>query len=137
MNFDRSQFTTIPNDPPLGWQYETPVYRVERDIHPGPKARFRHETPFAESSDSDTWQYGERELKAHEIISTREWPHPSFRPLNFVAKRIIDFFNLEMKSRLPRSPFQGDRLRLDNGLSGNTITADDVATPTVPRVRLA
>jgi hypothetical protein len=42
-----------------------------------------------------------------------------------------------MKSRLPRSPFDGDRLRLDNGLSGNTITADDVATPTVPRVRLA
>jgi hypothetical protein len=33
--------------------------------------------------------------------------------------------NLQMKSRLPRSPCHGDRLRLDNGLTGDTVTADD------------
>jgi hypothetical protein len=137
MNFDRSQFTVIPDVPPPGWERETPKYKVTRNIQPAQKARFRYETPFAESSDSDTWQYGERELKAHEIIETREWPHASFRPLNFVAKKIIEFFNLQMKSRLPRSPYDGDRLRLDNGLSGNTITAADATTPTVPRVRLS
>jgi hypothetical protein len=131
------QFSVIPNDPPPGWEFETPKYRVARDVHPAPRARVRFETPFAESSDSDEWQYGERELKAHEIIETREWPHPSFRPLNYAAKKVLEFFNLEMKSRLPRSPFQGDRLRLDNGLSGNTITEHDATTPTVPRVRLS
>jgi hypothetical protein len=137
MNFtDQRQFATIPAVPPPGWQYETPVYRVERDIHPAPRARYRYETPFAEVSDNDCWQYGEFELKAGEIIETREWPHPSFRPLNYSAARVLEFFNLEMRSRLPRSPFQGSRLRLDNGLSGNTITADDVTTPQVPRVRL-
>ncbi len=137
MNFDRSQFTTIPNDPPPGWQYETPKYKVTRDIQPAQKARFRSEPPFSESSDNDCWQYGERELKAGEIIETREWPHPSFWPLNYGAKKVLDFYNLQMKSRFPRSPFQGDRLRLDNGLSGNTITAHDATTPTVPRVRLS
>ena len=138
MNFaDHRQFTTIPDVPPPGWQFETPVYRVARDIHPAPKARFRFEPPFAEMSDNDCWQYGERELKAREIIETREWPMASWRPLNFGAKRVLEFFNLQMKSRMPRSPFQGDRLRLDNGLSGNTITAADATTPTVPRVRLS
>ena len=133
---DHHQFTVIPDIPPPGWQHETPKYKVTRNIQPAQKARFRYETPFAESSDSDTWQYGERELKAGEIIETREWPHPSFWPLNFGAKKVLEFFNLQMKSRFPRSPWVGDRLRLDNGLSGNTITADDAATPTVPRVRL-
>ena len=138
MNFaDHHQFTVIPDIPPPGWQHETPKYKVTRNIQPAQKARFRYETPFAESSDSDTWQYGERELKAGEIIETREWPHPSFWPLNFGAKKVLEFFNLKMKSRFPRSPWVGDRLRLDNGLSGNTITADDATTPTVPRVRLA
>src|SRR5258705_11549911 len=136
MNY-ADQFTTIPNDPPPGWQYETPVYRVVRDIHPAQKARFRYETPFAEVSDNDCWQYGARELTAHEIIRTREWPHASFRPLNYGAKMVLEFFNSQMKSRFPRSPWQGDRLRLDNGLSGNTITTDDATTPKVPRVRLS
>ena len=58
---------------------------------------------------------------AGEVIETREWPHASFRPLNYGAKKVLDFFNLQMKSRLPRSPWYGDRLRLDNGLSDTTI----------------
>jgi hypothetical protein len=115
MNSD--QFSTIPTDPPPGWEFTTPKYRVSRDVHPAPKARFRHEPPFSQVSDSDEWQYAEREMKAGEVIATREWPHSSFRPLNFAAKKVLDFFNLQMKSRFPRSPWVGDRLRLDNGLS--------------------
>jgi len=138
MNFaDHRQFTTIPDIPPPGWQYETPVYRVDRNIHPAPRARYRYETPFAEMSDNDCWQYGDRAYQAGEIISTTEWPMASWRPLNYAAKKILDFYNLEMKSRLPRSPFYGDRLRLDTGLSGTAITAADATTPTVPRVRLS
>jgi hypothetical protein len=130
-----NQFAIIPDIPPPGWEFETPKYRVAYDVHPSPKARFRFETPFSQVMDSSEYQYAERELKAHEIIESREWPHPSFRPMNFVAKKILEFFNLQMKSRLPRSPYDGNRLRLDNGLSGNTITAADATTPTVPRVR--
>jgi hypothetical protein len=134
---DHHQFTIIPDVAPPGWEFETPRYRVVHDVHPSPKARFRFEPPFAQIMDPGEWQYSEREWKAGEVIETCEWPHPSFRPLNYAAKRTIEFFNAEMKSRLPRSPWQGDRLRLDNGLTGNTITEDDAATPAVPRVRLA
>jgi hypothetical protein len=122
------------HQPSPGWECETPKYRVVRDIHPAPKARFRVEPPFAEVWDSDTWQYGERELKAGEVIETREWPHPSFRPLNYGAEKVLEFFGLEMKSRLPRSPWHGDRLRLDNGLTGTTIV--DVVPPQLKQMDL-
>jgi hypothetical protein len=130
-------FDTIPNDPPAGWQFETPKYRVTSDIRPAEKARYRAEPPFAQMSASDIWQYGTRPLKTGEIIETREWPHASFSPLNYAAKKTLEFFNLQMKSRLPRSPWYGDRLRLDNGLTGDVVTADDATTPKVPRVGLA
>jgi hypothetical protein len=107
--------------PPPGWERETPKYRVIRDIHPAPKARFRFEPPFTNCSDSDTWQYGTRTMKAGEIIETREWPHPSFFPLNYGAKKVLDFFATRQKSRLARSPWEGDRLRLDDGLTGTTV----------------
>jgi hypothetical protein len=112
--------TAIPATPPPGWERETPKYEITRDIQPAPKARFRLEPPFASSSDSSIWQYGERILKAGEIVETREWPHASMLPLNYAAKRVLDFFNAAPKSRLPRSPFFGDRVRLDDGLSGPT-----------------
>jgi hypothetical protein len=130
-------FDTIPNDPPPGWQNTIPKYRVTRDMKPAEKARFRSEPPFAEVWDSDTWQYGERVLKAGEVIETREWPHSSFRPLNYAAKKVLEFFNLQMKSRLPRSPWHGDRLRLDNGLANSGITAEDAATPRLRRMDLS
>ena len=124
------------HQPSPGWEREVPRYRVVRDIQPAEKARFRSEPPFAEVWDSDTWQYGTRILKAGEIIESREWPHPSFRPLNYGAKKVLEFFNLQMKSRLPRSPWHGAQLRLDNGLTGDTVTVDDAATPKVPRMSL-
>jgi hypothetical protein len=105
---------------PPGWERETPRYRATRDIQPATKARYRFEPPFSTIWDSDVWQYGAQPIKAGEEIETRDWPHPSFRPLNFTAGRVLDFFNSRMKSRLPRSPWAGDRIRLDDGLSGPT-----------------
>lgn len=109
---------SAPQDPPPGW--ETPKYRATRDIHPSPNRRHRLETPFASCSDNDAWQYGEQPLKAGEEIETREWPHPSFQPLNYSARKVLEFFNMRQKSRMQRSPWRGDRLVLDDGLSGPT-----------------
>jgi hypothetical protein len=110
--------------PPLNWERETPKYRASRDVHPAPRARYRDEPPFSTISDNDCWQYAEREIKAHEEISTREWPHPSFRALNYSAGRVLEFFTTRTKSRLARSPWSGDRIRLDDGLSFDLITFD-------------
>jgi hypothetical protein len=111
--------TAIPATPPPGFERETPKYRVIRETFPAEKARFRTEPPFASASDASTWQYGERILKAGEIVETRDWPHPLFFPLNYAAKKVLDFFNSRQKSRLPRSPYDAvGQLRLDDGLIG-------------------
>jgi hypothetical protein len=110
--------TAIPNDPPPGWEREVPKYRVVRDTLPAQKARFRSERPFSSCLDPDVWQYGEKPLKAGEIVETTAWPHPSFFPLNYGAKNVLEFFSSRMKSRLQRSPWAGDQIRLDDGLTG-------------------
>ncbi len=118
---DAERLTAIPNSPPPGWEREVPKYRVLRDTHPADKARFRSEPPFTSSSDSSTWQYGTRILKSGEIIETTEWPHESFFALNYSAKKTLEFFRSSMKSRLPRSPWARDQIRLSDGLSGNLV----------------
>jgi hypothetical protein len=104
--------------PPPGWEREIPKYRATRALHPAPKERFRHEPPFAMTVDSDAWQYATRAIDAGEIVETKDWPHPSFHPLNYGAVKVLEFFNTRQKSRLAQSPWQGDGLRLDDGLSG-------------------
>jgi hypothetical protein len=104
--------------PPLNWEREVPRYKATRDLRPVERDRYRSETPFAKVFDSSIWQYGTRTIKAGEIIETKEWPHESFHPLNYGAGQVLDFFNMRQKSRLPRSPWYGDRIRLDDGLSG-------------------
>jgi hypothetical protein len=111
--------------PPPGWEREVPKYRVTRDVHPLPQQRSRFEPPHAMISDNDAWQYAERPVKAGDIIDTKEWPHPSFAPLNYGAERVLEFFNSRMKSRLTTSPWYGDGLRLDDGLTGNIIMSAD------------
>jgi hypothetical protein len=106
--------------PPPGWELEIPRYRATRTVHPSPNSRHRHEAPFSTIFDNDVWQQATREVAAHEEFFSREWPHPSFRPLNYSAGRVLDFFNSRMKSRLPRAPFRGDRIVLDDGLTGPT-----------------
>jgi hypothetical protein len=106
--------------PPPGWERETPKYRVTRNVEPSPNSRHRFEPPFASLSDSSVWQYATQIVNAREEIETRDWPHPSFHPLNYGAGKVLDFFNMRQKSRLPRSPWQGDRLVLDDGLTGPT-----------------
>jgi hypothetical protein len=111
--------------PPLNWEREVPRYKVTRDVRPAERARYRLEQPFSTVFDSGVWQYGTRAYKAGEIIETKEWPQESFHPLNFTAEKVLAFFKGALRSRLPRSPFDGDRVRLDNGLSG----------PATPEVR--
>jgi hypothetical protein len=109
----------IPNLPPLNWKCEVPKYRISGDTKPAPKERFRFEPPFSSGSESDVWQYGERPFKAGEIIETTEWPNPgTMTALNYSARQVIEFFTSRQKSRLPRSPWAGDQVRLDDGLSG-------------------
>jgi hypothetical protein len=117
---------TIGNDrdwsfvkpPAPGWEREVPKYRVTRDLQPAERPRYRLEPPFGTVFNSEIWQYGTREIKAGEIIETTDWPHPSFMPLNYGAEKVLEFFNTRMKSRLATTPWQIDRLRLDDGLSG-------------------
>lgn len=102
-----------------GWEREVPQYRVRRHVHPSPKSRHRTEPPFSSSSDDNCWQYAERSYKAGEIISTTAWPHGSFQPTNFAGEQILRFFQSAPKSRLPISPWFGDRVRLSDGLTGH------------------
>ena len=104
--------------PPLNWEREGPRYKATRNLRPPEMARYRSEPPFSKVFDSDVWQYATRPIKAGEIIETKEWPHPSFLPLNYGAGKVLEFFNMRQKSRLPRSPWYVDRIRLDDGLSG-------------------
>src|SRR3981189_1410040 len=109
----------IPSVPPRGWEPILPRYRVTREIHPAEKPRFRSEPPFSHMADSNRWQYAERIMQAGEVIETKEWPHPSFRPLNYSGKRTVEFFINGIRSRMARSPWQGNRLVLMDGVSSH------------------
>jgi hypothetical protein len=104
--------------PPPGWELEVPRYRLTRDLLPAQKARFLHEPPFAETWQSDVWQYGARSYQAGEEIETTAWPHPSMKPLTFGAEKILAFFIGSIKSRLTQVPWHQGRIRLETGLSG-------------------
>jgi hypothetical protein len=108
----------IPNTPPRDWEKETPRYRVTRAVRPSPNDRHRREPPFSSLSDGSVWQQADRPHEAGEIIETTEWPHPMFFPLNYSAKKVLEFFGASQKSRLPRSPWADGRVRLSDGLSG-------------------
>jgi hypothetical protein len=107
--------------PPPGWERVVPKYKATRDLRPAERARYRLEPPFENILDPSIWQYGERDFKKGEIIETKAWPHSSFLPLNYGAERVLEFFNLQMKSRMTTSPWFNDSLRLDNGLIGTHI----------------
>jgi hypothetical protein len=124
--------TAIPTSPPANWQREVPRYRIVRAVHPSPKPRARTEPPFSSSSDQDMWQYSDRVYQAGEVVETTEWPHASFFPLNFVAKRIVEYFNSRQKSRLARSPYDArGQLQLSDGLSG---ALPQIRAPQMPPV---
>jgi hypothetical protein len=109
----------IPALPPLSWRREVPRYRISRETLPAPKERFRFEPPFSSGSSAEIWQYGERVHKAGEIIETTFWPNPgTMTPLNYSARQVMEFFTSRQKSRLPRSPWANDQVRLEDGLGG-------------------
>jgi hypothetical protein len=119
--------------PPLNWERSIPRYKATRDLQPAQRDRYRFEPPFEKIWDSDIWQYGERPVMRGEIIETKEWPHPSFSPLNYGAERVLEYFNSQMKSRLQHSPWR-DGIRLENGLTGPIIS--DVRPPQMQAVDL-
>jgi hypothetical protein len=104
--------------PPKDWEREVPRYRITRDLAPAMKNRFRFENPYTDLTCGDSWQYGEKSHQVGAEIESKCWPHPSMRPMNYGAERVMAFFNSAMRSRLTTSPWHGDRVRLDDGLSG-------------------
>jgi hypothetical protein len=106
--------------PPPDWdRREIPRYRITRETLPAPKSRFKTEPPFAQASDASIWQYGDRVYARGEEIESKSWPNPgTMIPLNESARKVLDFFNMRQKSRLGRSPWQVDRIVLDDGLTG-------------------
>jgi hypothetical protein len=106
--------TTIAADP----RTEVPRYRATRDVFPSPNSRHRLEPPFASLSDPSVWQFAERPVEAREEFESKSWPHPSFHPLNESAAKVLQFFSMRQKSRLPISPWRVDRIVLDDGLTG-------------------
>lgn len=111
-----SRPSAIPTTPPPGWEWETPKYRVGIAVYPSPNSRFRLEPPFTSCSDSNCWQYADRAYEQGEIVETREWPHANFHPLNYSAKKVVEFFNGRVKSRLPRAPWKDGKVVLTDGL---------------------
>ena len=110
----------IPTTPPLNWRKEMPLYRVRAETRPAPKTRFRFEPPFAQIMDSSEWQYGERVWPAGSVIATDQWPCAgTMIALNYSAQRVLAFFGSAPKSRLARSPWFDDQVRLEDGLSSD------------------
>jgi hypothetical protein len=126
-----SNFIGDNSAPPSDWEQIAPRYRAVFEVHPSPNKRFRSEKPFSQIMSSTEWQFADRVYRAGEEIETKEWPHPSFRPLNYSAERTLSFFNNQMKSRLPRSPWHEGRLRLDNELSN----APPIFNPRPPQIK--
>jgi hypothetical protein len=127
----------IPNLPPLDWKRTIPKYRISRETLPSPKERHRFEPPFSSVSDGSVWQYSDRIYKQNEVIATTEWPNPgTMTPLNYSARQVMEFFNSRQKSRLPRSPWANDQVRLDDGLTGTGPTMAQIAPPPLKRVDL-
>jgi hypothetical protein len=126
--------TPIPNLPPLGWRKELPVYRVRVETRPATKERFRFEPPFSQIMDSSEWQYSERVWPAGSVIASDQWPCAgTMIPLNYSAREVMNFFNSRQKSRLPRSPWANDQVRLDDGLGNGP---PKITAPQPERVRL-
>jgi hypothetical protein len=115
---------TAPPDPhaspPPFWDREIPRYLATKNLWPAEKVRFRYEPPLAQMADGDVWQYAHKPVVKGAEIQTKCWPPPSgFRPLNYSAARVLQFFNERQKSRLPWSPWRRDRVVLDDGLTSS------------------
>ncbi len=126
---------TAPHDsharPPPGWDREVPRYKVTRPLKLAAEVRFQFEPPIA-TMDSDVWQYwnGPGKLKRFAVVATRNWPHPSFEPLNESARRVHEWFLARNgRSPLPARPWVGDRIEL--------VELDDGTSPMQPKSSIA
>jgi hypothetical protein len=112
--------TAVDRQTARGWEQEVPLYKATRDVNPSPNDRVRFEAPFSSQSNPDAYQYSERPIAAGQLVETKNWPHPSFRPLNRSAEAVMEFFTTRQKSRMSISPWNIDRIVLEDGLSGRT-----------------
>jgi hypothetical protein len=113
------------------WSREAPKYKATRTVTPSPNPRHRTEAPFSTQSDPDCWQFGDRIIEAGEEITSTDWPHLSFRPLNESGRRVMEYFQGAMRSRLPRSPWRDGQVHLDDGLTSAAVT--NIPGPNLPR----
>jgi hypothetical protein len=135
ISMDRSWSRDPP--PPRDWQREVPKYKVLRDIEPVTVERMRSESPWQQCSDPNLWQYGTRSVKAGEIIECKEWPHESFAPLNYAAKKVHEFFTTRQRSRMNRSPWIEGRVLLDDGMTFSNVSVAALRpAPPMVEVRL-
>jgi hypothetical protein len=109
-------------EPSQEWGREVPKYKATRTVTPSPNPRHRTEAPFSTQSDPDCWQFGDRIIEAGEEITSTDWPHLSFRPLNESGRRVMEYFQGAMRSRLPRSPWRDGRVHLDDGLTAVAVS---------------
>src|SRR5882724_1825195 len=114
---------TAPQDPragplpPQGWEYEVPRYRATCDLWPASKAHFKTVRPVPGLADvEDIWQYGRRFIAAGEVITTIDWPHVSFRPINESARRVHAYFLARNRSWLPIRPWDDGHVVLTDGV---------------------
>jgi hypothetical protein len=110
--------TTAASAPTAGWQREMPRYRATRDLWPPSKPHFRHVPPVQILSEADDiWQYcGRKPVSVGDVVTTEDWPHPSFEPLCESARRVHAHLLAHRGRWLPTRPWQGDHVVLeDNG----------------------
>ncbi len=110
MSHGKLRFERLPH---VGWEKEVPRYRATREIvQAALKPSDRTDHPFSAYGSGNRWQYGERDVKGGEEISTTAWPHSSFHPLNESAKQVLAYFNQNDKARMRKSPWQDGRVDL-------------------------
>jgi hypothetical protein len=106
--------------PPRDWERTVPRYKARWALRPSQFSRHRLEAPWSQQLDSSIWQYLEpgQSIAAGEEVESTAWPAPGFVALNYSAERVIEFYNIAMRSRLANSPWRNGRIELDDGLSG-------------------
>jgi hypothetical protein len=133
LHFEPHEWSMVPW-PPLNWEREIPRYKATIDLIPSPNPRHRFEKPFSTVMDSHVWTQASAPVAAGTEITSTCWPHPSMQGLNYSGQQVLAYFKASIKSRLPVSPWNQGRVRLQDGISGPL--PGHVSTPHVKPMNL-